>query len=59
MRFRATVNQHSPAHSEGWMISGRKQFAVGFQFTSEPWWLAQLLFLTTYLLTTHKQVVSR
>jgi hypothetical protein len=30
----ATVNQHPPAQSEGWMISGRKQFSVGFQFPS-------------------------
>ncbi len=23
----------------------REQFSVGFQFRSEPWWLAQLLYL--------------
>jgi hypothetical protein len=34
------MNQH-PLHHEGWMINGKKQFSVVFQFLSKPWWLAQ------------------
>jgi hypothetical protein len=53
---RATVNQHPPAHHEGWMINGEK--AV-FCWVPGPWLtmvVSSVAFLITYLLTTHKQV---
>jgi hypothetical protein len=27
----ARVNQHPPAHHDGWMVSGQELFSVGFQ----------------------------
>jgi hypothetical protein len=54
----ATVNQHQPAHHEGWRISGQETV-----FCWVPVHLANhgglAVLLPTYLLTTHKQVVSR
>jgi hypothetical protein len=57
----ATVNQHPPVHHEGWMINGLETAfcCVPVPYGCQPWWLAQLLFFTTYLLTTHRQFVSR
>jgi hypothetical protein len=47
-----TVNQHPPVHREGWMINVQETV-----FCCVP--VPQLLFFTTYLLTTLKQIVFR
>ncbi len=58
----ATVNhQYPPAHHEGWMDgkwSGNSFLLVSSTLANHGGYLSCLLF-TTYLLTTHKQVVSR
>jgi hypothetical protein len=58
----ATVNhQYPPAHHEGWMDgkwSGNSFLLVSSTLANHGDYLSCLLF-TTYLLTTHKQVVSR
>ncbi len=47
----ATVNQHPPVQHEGWMINGLETAfcCVPVPYGCQPWWLAQCLFLTTYL----------
>jgi hypothetical protein len=44
---------------EGWMVSGQETVLFASSSLDNHGGLARLLFFSTYLLTTHKQVVTR
>jgi hypothetical protein len=58
--FSATINQYPPVHYEGWMVSGHRTIIC---WVPVPWITMVVtsvaITFSTYLLTTHKQVLSR